>query len=97
MTGQLFLAREAGPEMVGSMGSRTAVVNNGQIVEGISYGVEAANEGVINAILSATQQLITAIQDNNGEMYMDGEKVGEIVTKWQNRQARVYNKNLQTV
>lgn len=97
VTGQLFLAREAGPEMVGSIGSRTAVVNNGQIVEGISYGVEAANEGVINAILSATQQLITAIQDNNGEMYMDGEKVGEIVTKWQNRQARVYNKNLQTV
>ena len=97
VTGQLFLAREAGPEMVGSIGSRTAVANNGQIVEGISYGVEAANEGVINAILSATQQLITAIQDNNGEMYMDGEKVGEIVTKWQNRQARVYNKNLQTV
>lgn len=33
--GQLFIAREAGAEMVGSIGGRTAVANNDQIVEGI--------------------------------------------------------------
>jgi hypothetical protein len=37
--GQLFFANEAGPEMVGTMGGRTAVANNDQIVEGIRQGV----------------------------------------------------------
>mgnify|MGYP003311525321 CR=1 FL=1 len=36
--GQLFIANEAGPELVGSMGGRTTVVNNQQIVEGIEQG-----------------------------------------------------------
>lgn len=41
-TGELFLARESGPEMVGSMGGRSAVANNNQIVDGISAGVKQA-------------------------------------------------------
>ena len=41
-TGQMFVAREAGPEMVGSIGSRTAVANNDQIVEAVSRGVYQA-------------------------------------------------------
>lgn len=41
--GQLFVAREAGPELVGSIGSHTAVANNDQIVAGIASGVESAN------------------------------------------------------
>ena len=40
--GQMFIAREAGPELVGSIGSRTAVMNNGQIVEAVSAGVYRA-------------------------------------------------------
>ena len=40
--GQMFIAREAGPELVGSIGSRTAVVNNDQIVESVSRGVYQA-------------------------------------------------------
>ncbi len=41
--GQLFIAREAGPEMVGTIGGNTAVANNDQIVEGIKGGVAQAN------------------------------------------------------
>lgn len=41
--GQMFIAREAGPELIGTMGNRTAVANNDQIVSGISSGVAAAN------------------------------------------------------
>lgn len=37
--GQLFLARESGPEMVGAIGGRTAVANNDQIVSAIEAGV----------------------------------------------------------
>ena len=42
-SGQLFIAREAGPEMVGTMGGSTAVANNDQIVQGIQAGVAQAN------------------------------------------------------
>ena len=44
--GQMFIARERGPEMVGKIGSRNAVVNNNQIVEGVA-------NGVYNAVVSA--------------------------------------------
>ena len=47
--GQMFIAREAGPELVGSVGSKTAVVNNDQIVESVS-------RGVYNAVLQAMGQ-----------------------------------------
>ena len=40
--GQMFIAREAGPELVGTIGSRNAVVNNDQIVESVSSGVYRA-------------------------------------------------------
>ncbi|MBR2805606.1 MAG: hypothetical protein IKE18_02380 [Oscillospiraceae bacterium] len=40
MPGQLFIAREAGPELVGSMGrNKNVVANNQQIIEGIEAGV----------------------------------------------------------
>lgn len=41
--GELFIAREAGPELVGSIGGRTAVANNDQIEVGIAEGVREAN------------------------------------------------------
>ena len=40
--GQMFVAREAGPELVGSIGNRSAVVNNDQIVSAVSQGVYQA-------------------------------------------------------
>lgn len=40
--GQLFMAREAGPEMVGTVGGRTAVATNNDIVAAVSAGVANA-------------------------------------------------------
>ena len=40
--GQLFLARESGPELVGNLGGSPAVANNDQIIEGIRAGVSDA-------------------------------------------------------
>jgi hypothetical protein len=40
--GQLFVAREAGPELVANAGRKTAVMNNDQIVESVSQGVYRA-------------------------------------------------------
>ena len=59
--GQLFIAREAGPELVGQMGSRNAVANNSQIVQGISVGVSQANAGVeqrIERLIKVSEALL---------------------------------------
>ena len=54
--GQLFISREAGPEMVGTIGGRTAVANNDQIVEGIRQGVyEAVSAAMVNNSGGETQ------------------------------------------
>lgn len=45
--GDLFIANEAGPELVGSMGGRTAVANNDQITSGIR---DAAYMGMKQAL-----------------------------------------------
>lgn len=37
--GEMFIAREKGPELVGRMGSKNTVANNGQIIAGIKEGV----------------------------------------------------------
>lgn len=76
-TGQMFIAREAGPEMVGSMGGRTAVANNDQIVAGIASGVAAAN-ATTNQLL---RNLISAVEsgsDSTVIMQVGEQKFGEI-------------------
>lgn len=46
-TGDFFIARESGPEFVGTLGEKSAVVNNEQIVESVSRGVAQAVESVL--------------------------------------------------
>lgn len=43
---QLFIARESGPELVGTLGGHTAVMNNDQIVASVSDGVARAIAGI---------------------------------------------------
>lgn len=91
-SGQLFIAREAGAEMVGSIGRRTAVANNDQIVEGISAGVSNANADVVNAIFAVATQVIAAINEKDSSVYMDGAKVAARVTRTQGQQSRMYGR-----
>lgn len=58
--GQVFVAREAGPELVGRLGGHTAVMNNDQIVASVSDGVRRANQAEI-AILRQQNQILMAI------------------------------------
>lgn len=55
--GQLFIARENGAEMVGSMNGRTAVANNDQIVEGITEGVASANARLVDLLMEQNRLL----------------------------------------
>ena len=45
--GEMFVAREAGPELVGRIGNSNAVMNNQQIVQAVSQGVAQAVSSVM--------------------------------------------------
>ena len=87
--GQLFIAREAGAELVGSIGRRTAVANNDQIVEGIATATREGNEDLINALYAVAQQIIAEMrnQDNGGGGGYDFDRA---VRDAQRRNARMY-------
>ena len=57
-TSQLFIARERGPELVGTLGGHTAVMNNDQIVASVSDGVARAVSSVISRYSNNSSQPI---------------------------------------
>lgn len=65
--GQLFIAREAGAEMVGRIGGKTAVANNDQIVESVSQGVYEAVQRASGETNSSNSRPITVIVQMNGK------------------------------
>ena len=79
--GQMFIAREAGPELVGTLGGHTAVMNNDQIVASVSAGVfqavKAAMSGdnsrnlQVNVVLEGDAQgLFRTVQQENNRIVM---------------------------
>lgn len=68
--GQMFVARERGPELVGTIGQKSAVVNNEQIIDGIRAGVYDANAEQ-NSLLEEQNSLLRAILAKEGRVYLD--------------------------
>ncbi len=64
-TGQLFIANESGPEMVGRIGNRTAVANSDQITDGIACAVMVANAEQ-NQLLREQNELLRLILSKPG-------------------------------
>lgn len=78
----LFIAREnQAPEMVGMIGSRTAVANNPQIVEAIEGGVFRAMSQVMSNNQGTTEVNVT----------IDGQKVARAVDRANKVQNRRFN------
>lgn len=77
--GQLFIAREAGAEMVGSINGKTAVANNDQIVQAVSIGVAKAIQG---SNMGNTKVVIDASGDSSGLM--------DFITFKQRQESRQY-------
>ena len=82
--GQLFIAREAGAEMVGAIGRRTAVANNDQIVEGISAGVSVANDGVIAAIYA----LLNVVEEKDMSVVIGDNEIGHSYDRYKEKRGR---------
>lgn len=81
-TGEFFMARENGPELVGRIGNRAAVANNDQITEGIS-----------RATYEAFSQ---ALQENKGgerqpvNVYIGNEKIYSGYGRYANSESNMY-------
>lgn len=92
-SGELFIARESGPELVGRIGSQTSVANNDQIVDGVASGVEAGNEALIQLLAQALPQIIQAIreQDRGGSGAIDYSSLARRVSQEQFRTARMHS------
>lgn len=80
--GQMFIAREAGPELVGSINGRTAVANNDQIVAAVSKGVYDA----VVAAMSASNNGGSSEQSFN--FYLDGKQIYADVKKRESERGR---------
>lgn len=76
-TGQMFIAREAGPELVGRIGRRTAVANNDQIVQGIASAVRSAMSGVNSPGAGGTTRITV-------QNVLNGKAIGESVIEYHN-------------
>ena len=76
--GQLFIANEAGPELVGRIGTQSAVANQNQIIEGIK-------QGVMSAILETS---FSSGKDQNINLYLDSQLVAKKVIKYHNDTVR---------
>lgn len=81
-SGQMFIARESGPELVGTMVGHTAVANNQQIVTGIYEGVKAAMQDAGSSNSGGTMSV---------NVYLDGKQITAAVEKRQReRGATIY-------
>ena len=81
--GDLFLANESSPEFVGSIGNRTAVANNNQIVQGIASGVQHANAEQ-NMLLREVRDYLRALlnaQGDNTVVFAPSVEAGRVVAR----------------
>ena len=77
--GEAFIAREAGPELVGRIGNRTSVANNDQIVTAVSQGVYSAVVAAMNETQgnsSGSQPIV---------VYLDGKQIYSSVKRTESR------------
>lgn len=64
--GEMFIARESGPELVGKMGNRSAVANNNQIIAGI-------RAGVFEAVVNAFESMRSSNRGQEVHIYLQGD------------------------
>lgn len=63
-SGEIFRARESGPELVGTLAGSTAVMNNDQIVSSVSDGVARAVAAVLASGANGSTNEITIMVDS---------------------------------
>ena len=77
--GQIFIAREAGPELVGTMNGRNAVVNNNQIIAGIEGGVARGMADVMSMFSGGENKSDRTVIENHIHVEMNGREIAEAI------------------
>ena len=90
-TGEMFIANEKGPEMLGKMGNRNTVANNRQITDGISAAVGPA---VYDAVVAA---MVTYARNPNNSspefnVYVGGKRIVDVVVEEVNKKTKATGK-----
>lgn len=81
-TGEFFMARENGPELVGRIGNRAAVANNDQITEGISRATYEAFSQALQENKSGERQPVN--------VYIGNEKIYSGYGRYANSESNMY-------
>ena len=84
--GSLILANEAGPEVVANMGGATGIMNTSQMEAAIANG----NTAVVAALYDIANEIVRTVNNKDTSVYLDGNKVGASVTKYQNNYSRSF-------
>ena len=71
----MFLAGEAGPELVTQINGRTGVINNDQF----GSMIMAAAENIINAVLASGQGIASAVEANKPEFNINGRQLARVM------------------
>ena len=87
--GQLFIANEAGPELVGQMGNKNAVANSAQIVQGVSSGVARANTSLEQKVDRLTRVVEAILNKELTAEVRPSAALGKTVKRSMEMQARV--------
>lgn len=84
MPGQLFVANERGPELIGRYGNKTAVIPNDQVVTSVSSGVEKAVQRqnaemnlLLRQILETNQRILAKDNSTN----IDGKRANQLLDR----------------
>lgn len=74
-TGSMFVAGEAGPELVSQVGNRTGVINSDQF----GAMIMAAADSIINAVLASGQGIAGAVEANKPEFNINGRQLARAI------------------
>lgn len=88
-TGEFFMARESGPELVGRMGNRNVVANNDQIVEGIKSGVYKSVFDALRTFFGSRKNTDSTPEIN---VYVGGKKITDIMIEDVNNRTKATGK-----
>ena len=91
-TGSLFVAGEAGPEIVANMGSRTGVMNVDQMEAAVANG----NMGVINAIYGMANAIVKAVESIDTDVTLDGQSLADKMYHYNQQAGRRYGVTMVT-
>lgn len=82
--GSLILANEAGPEVIANMGNATGIMNTNQMQSAIISG----NSVVVSALYDICNEIVRTVNSKSTDVFLDGKKVGQSVTKYANARTK---------